>query len=252
MSMAMPAAAAPMAFGVDPTRRELYSLRQARYQEIGEQVGRLAQVSAGPLKLLDVGVWNGVSMRYIERQPGAEKIEFHGIDLKLHNTIYSRDRWASLQQGDLLEGFSHVPSNQFDVVICEQVLEHLPRLETAMATLCRVLKPGGRLIVGVPIFPPGVHLMRKHLVPLWDQLVGTKKVRGHLQAFSLGSFVSTLKRNCCCNLDVQSARGFRAISGGVLRPLENYRWWWQLGRATGRIAPSLCTEIQVVAVKKAP
>jgi hypothetical protein len=40
------------------------------------------------------------------------------------------------------------------------------------------------------------------------------------------------------------------LSGGVLRPLENYRWWWRLGRVTGRIAPALCTEIQVVAVKK--
>ena len=250
MSLAIPAAA-PMAFGVDPTRKERFSLRQARYHEIGEEVGRLLAnrpIDAGPLQLLDVGVWNGVSMRYIERQPGAERIEFHGIDLKLQPTIYNPSKWASLQDGDLLEGFPQLESHRFDVVICEQVLEHLPRVDTAIATLCRVLKPGGTLIVGVPIFPPGVHLIRRHAVPVWDRIVGTKKVRGHLQAFSLGSFTKALKRNG--DITVRSARGFRILSGGILRPLENRRWWWQLGRFTGRLAPSLCTEIQVVAEKR--
>lgn len=250
MSMALPAAT-PMAFGVDPTRRERYSLRQARYFEIGETVAQLlAQrpATAGPLKLFDVGVWNGVSMRYLEQQPGAERIEYHGIDLKLQPTVYSPKKWKSLQEGDLLGGFPHIPSEQFDVVICEQVLEHLPHVETAIATLCRVLKPGGTLIVGVPIFPQGVHLLRRHLVPVWDKIVGTKKTRGHLQAFSLGSFVSALKQNG--NVAIQSSRGFRILSGGVLRPLENHRWWWQLGRFTGRLVPGLCTEIQVVAVKQ--
>lgn len=248
MSMAL-RAATPMAFGVDPTRRELYSLRQARYQEIGDQVGRLLSRSSRQIKLLDVGVWNGVSMRYLERQSGAERIEFHGIDLKLHSSIYNVHRWASLREGDLLEGFSHVASEQYDVVVCEQVLEHLPHLDTAISTLCRVLKPGGTLIVGVPIFPLGVHLLRKHLVPLWDRMVEPAKVRGHLQAFSLGSFVRELNRHARCHLDIRSMHGFRVISGGLLRPLENTRWWWQFGRITGRLFPGLCTEVQVVAVK---
>jgi len=250
MSIALDAAV-PMAFGVDPTRRERYSLRQARYHAIGEDVGRLLHErpqSAGPLKLLDVGLWNGVSMRYVESQPGAERVEFHGIDLKLQPTIYQPRRWASLQEGNLLDGFPQVASNQFDVVICEQVLEHLPSVETAMATLCRILKPGGTLIVGVPIFPPGVDLLRRHLVPRLDRLVKKRKPRGHLQAFSLRSFVEALHANC--EITVAETRGFRILSGGILRPLENHRWWWQLGRTCGRYAPALCTEVQVVAVKK--
>ena len=250
MSVALPDAT-PIAFGVDPTRKERFSLRQARYHEMGETVGRLLAQrpdNAGPLKLLDVGVWNGVSMRYLERQAGAERIEFHGIDLQLQPDIYNRSKWSSLMEGDLLDGFPHLASHQFDVVICEQVLEHLPHVELAISTLCRLPKPGGTLIVGVPIFPPGIHLLRRSLVPMWDRVVGTKKTRGHLQAFSLGTFLRKLRRNG--DVTIQSARGFRILSGGVLRPLENYRWWWQLGRITGRLVPGLCTEVQVVAVKK--
>jgi hypothetical protein len=104
------------------------------------------------------------------------------------------------------------------------------------------------LIVGVPIFPPGLDLARKHLVPLWDRFVGRRKHRGHLQAFSQQSFVAALERNC--DIDIHAVRGFRIISGGVFRPLENFRWWWQFGRLTGRLAPGLCTEVQVVAVKR--
>ena len=36
-----------------------------------------------------------------------------------------------------------------------------------------------------------------------------------------------------------------------MRPLEYYRWWWQLNRRLGRMLPSLCTEIQVLARKQA-
>ncbi|MEL6237655.1 MAG: class I SAM-dependent methyltransferase [Pseudomonadota bacterium] len=38
----------------------------------------------------------------------------------------------------------------FDVVICSEVLEHLPDYSAALAEIRRVLKPGGRLCVTVP------------------------------------------------------------------------------------------------------
>ena len=129
----------------------------------------------------------------------------------------------------------------------EPVLEHLPEVNLAMATLTRALKPGGTLIVGVPIFPPGFDLVRRHLVPRIDRLAQKRKPRSHLQAFTLKSFQTALNRNC--DLQIDEARGFRILSGGVFRPLENHRWWWQFGRWTGRLAPGLCTEVQVVGRK---
>jgi SAM-dependent methyltransferase len=240
-----------LAFGVDPTRQEQYSLRQARYHAIGEEVARLIpdfQRRGERLKLLDVGVWNGVSRRYLEVQDPLETIEFHGVDLKLHHVIYKQDSWKALYEGDLLAGFPFLDSEQFDVVICEQVLEHLPQVNIALATLSRVVKPGGMLILGVPIFPRGVHLLRRHLVPLWDRLVGRRKPRGHLQAFSRLSFEAAIEKNC--DVEIVARRGFRMISGGLLRGLENHRWWWQTNRTLGTWFPGLCTEVQIVAVKR--
>lgn len=240
-----------LAFGVDPTRKERYSLRQARYQAIADTIWELTpafQQRGERLQLLDVGVWNGVSMRYIEPRDPAGLVEYHGIDLKLQPTIYRPEAWSSLQAGNLLHGFPFLPDNMFDVVICEQVLEHLPEVGGALHTLSRVLKPGGLMILGVPIFPAGVHLVRRHLVPAWDRLVRTKKIRGHLQAFSRGSFLREIGRHC--DVDIVATRGFRMISGGLLRPLENHRWWYRLNRRLGATLPGLCTEIQVLARKR--
>jgi SAM-dependent methyltransferase len=187
-------------------------------------------------------------MRHIEVRRGAERIDYHGVDIRFREGLYRRDDWSSLQLGDLTEGLPCLESDQFDVVICEQVLEHVAELDVAIAALARVLRPGGLLIVGVPIFPPGVDQVRKHLVPVWDRMAGVQKKRGHVQAFTKRTFVRALCRHA--DVEVRAVRGFRIVSGGMLRGLENYRWWWRLSRAAGALVPSLAIEIQVLAVKR--
>ena len=46
-----------------------------------------------------------------------------------------------------------------------------------------------------------------------------------------------------------AVRGFRIISGGLLRPLENYRWWWRFNRRLGELLPAACIEAQIIARK---
>jgi SAM-dependent methyltransferase len=239
-----------LAFGVDPRRPEKYSLRQARYYELGADIACLAQLrkeQGKRLQLLDVGFAGGVSMRYIEIHEGADNIDYHGVELQMHNDIFKRPRWAQLHEGDLTKGLPFLGSDQFDVVMCEQVLEHVHQVDFAMATLHRVLAPGGTLILGVPIFPPGLDVVRRHVVPITDRVFKVKKERGHVQAFTKRSFVARLCRNC--DLEIEQVRGFRIISGGVLRPLENQRWWWNFACSVGRVVPSLCIEIQVIGKK---
>jgi len=108
-----------------------------------------------------------------------------------------------------------------------------------------VLRPGGRLVIGVPIFPPPLHLVRKHLVPLLPSSLRPEDST-HQQAFSLASFRRELQKQ---PLTVEAVRGFRIVSGGLLRPLENYRWWWRFNRRLGELVPALCIEAQIIARK---
>jgi hypothetical protein len=105
------------------------------------------------------------------------------------------------------------------------------------------------MIIGVPIFPHGVHLIRRHVVPVLDKTIKLKKHRGHVQAWSLKTF----RREWESQPDIQfkETRGFRIVSGGLLRPLEFTKTWWRLNRMIGAAVPSLCTEVQMVGRKAA-
>jgi SAM-dependent methyltransferase len=185
---------------------------------------------------------------YVEVHAGTACIDYHAADRYPagRQRVYKHQQWHH-HQIDAEQGMPQLESDQFDVVICEQMLEHLHNAAGALAELVRVLRPGGLLIVGVPTFPHGPHLIRKHLVPFFDRLVD-RRPRPHVQAFSKRSFLAML-RQTCGNVAVQQTRGFRIASGGILRPLEYCRWWWRLNRKIGQLVPGLCVEIQIVASK---
>ncbi len=242
-----------MAFGVDAKRPHTYSLRQARYMELALTVRDYYPAwfgddkPVGGLKLLDIGCQNGVSRKYLDLIDKHGVIQYTGADLEFSPQLDRRQDWQ-LYHGDFQDGYPDIPDNTFDIVVCEQVIEHLPRYDLAMQTLSRTLKPGGLAIIGVPTFPDGLHLVRRHVVPVLDKLTRNKKVRGHVQAFSKRHFISELYRYS--DLKVLKTRGFRIASGGILRPLENREWFWHANRAIGRHLPGLCIEIQVAATKE--
>ncbi len=239
------------AFGVDPRRREFYSLRQSRYDALAEDISQWAgaAVSAGTaLTVLDVGCSSGLALRHLEGKPHFGNLVLSGADLK-EESVYKRNLYREFFTGDLMQGYPQIPSNAYDAVICEQVLEHLSELPMAIATLERVLRPGGRLIVGVPIFVPPLAIMRRHVVPVLDRITRRRKKRGHLQAFSVASFLNVMNKHSALNLI--EVRGLRIFSGGMLRTLENYRWWWKFNRWLGAQVPALCIEIQAIMEKPA-
>lgn len=240
------------AFGVEEGHAP-YRLRQARYYELGIDCANWAKnhyVQTGHnLRLLDIGTFDGVLRKYTEIHPGADHIDYSAVDLFPHGQefVYKHESW-SLYHENLEFGMSSLDSNSYDVIVCEQVLEHLHCPERAISEMYRVVKPGGRLVIGVPIFPPGLDLVRKHVIPVTDEIFCVKKVRGHVQGWSQGSFLRLL-RQVCPELEIIDKRGFRIVSGGVLARLEYFKWWWKINRKIGSMVPMYCIEIQVTTRK---
>jgi SAM-dependent methyltransferase len=238
-----------LAYGVDPKRPERYSLRQARYDALAHDIDALAAAAAAHgrrLDVLDIGSGGGASPRHLRARPHFCAIDIDATDIdrqyNVDETLYRR-----LYIGDLTKGYPHLASESYDVVICEQVLEHLYELETPLATIARLLKPGGRAFLGVPIFPPPLHLARRHLVPRLDRLMRSTRRRDHVQAFTLNNFKKLALAHS--KLRFVAARGFRVVSGGVLRPLEERRFWWAFNRWLGARAPAVCIEAQLILEK---
>lgn len=65
-----------------------------------------------------------------------------------------------------------VPNASFDVVLCTEVLEHLPDPVAAVREFARILRPGGRLVLTAPL-GSGIHQEPYHFyggfTPYWYQ-----------------------------------------------------------------------------------
>jgi SAM-dependent methyltransferase len=57
-----------------------------------------------------------------------------------------------------------LPKDNFDLVICYNVIEHLPRLPEALNRLARVVKPGGLVVIGAPV-PMSLNGLAARLTP---------------------------------------------------------------------------------------
>lgn len=239
------------AFGVEPSNRA-YRLRLARYQTMAEEVVvfiREQRLKEGEkLNLLDAGMGKGRSMRYIDGAGVSEHIAFFGFDKNTERlaSAYGRERWI-LKQCDVEVSGVPFDTAMFDIVICEQVLEHLANPGPVVEEMARVLRPGGLLIVGTPVFPPGLALVRRYVVPLFRRLV--RQNGGHVQVFTYWSLRRLIGKNG--RFSVRQTKGVRIASGGLLSLLEDYYWWYMLNRILGRLMPWLCPEIQVVARRQA-
>ena len=97
-------------------------------------------MASGFTQVLDVGCG---SSRILGAIPG-----MIGLDIQLHKLRYSRRYGNELVHGSIFE--LPFADASFDCVICSEVVEHIPAQEKPFDELTRVLKIGGRLILGTP------------------------------------------------------------------------------------------------------
>ena len=139
----------------NPLQRWLLSRFHRRVVSLARETG------AGTI--LDAGCGEGFTLSELEKSAPAASL--YGMDFSPAAVAWGRDRRvtrACLGAGDV----TRLPfaDDQFDLVLCLEVLEHLPRSEDGLAELLRVSK--GHALVSVPHEPwfRGANFLRgKHL-----------------------------------------------------------------------------------------
>lgn len=98
-------------------------------------------------KVLDVGCGMGDNLRYILR----ERDKFFGLEYA-ERTARAANRLLGDRAELLVGSASAIPfeNNEFDLVLCIEVLEHIPHDKEGCREIARVLKPGGALIISLP------------------------------------------------------------------------------------------------------
>ena len=84
----------------------------------------------------------GADLNYEDLLKARERLEFHD-----HIGAHGNGSWHLSVTDITCMPFK---DGEFDVVICSEVLEHIPEDSKAIRELIRILKPGGNLIVSVP------------------------------------------------------------------------------------------------------
>jgi ubiquinone/menaquinone biosynthesis C-methylase UbiE len=99
--------------------------------------------------ILDAGCGNGAhSVRLAQRGFKVTAVDFSDEALKLCNEnlkIHNLDSKVKVRKASLLE--LDFKDDSFDNVLCWGVLMHIPEIKVALNELCRVIKPGGNLIL---------------------------------------------------------------------------------------------------------
>jgi SAM-dependent methyltransferase len=103
--------------------------------------------------------------------------------------------------------------DRFDVVICEQVLEHVTDPWRAVANLKELCEPGGHVIVSTPF------LVRVHELPAYD-------MRDYWRFTPRG--LRTLLESAGLEVDEVSSWGNRDCVVGNFDRWPAYRWWHSL------------------------
>jgi len=112
----------------------------------------LALLSARPGETtLDIGCGNARDIIPILRA-GARIV---GVDLSEGMIHQARRELAAAghRDVDLAVGDAtqlKYPSASFDKILCSEVIEHVPDADAAVSEMCRVLKPGGTLVISTP------------------------------------------------------------------------------------------------------
>jgi 2-polyprenyl-3-methyl-5-hydroxy-6-metoxy-1,4-benzoquinol methylase len=98
-------------------------------------------------KVLDIGCGSGLFTAFLEDM-GFDVV---GVDISETAVRYARQRYAGVrfETASVEQGLSF-KNDEFDIVWCSEVLEHLFDVGAALTEISRVLRPGGKFVLTTP------------------------------------------------------------------------------------------------------
>ncbi len=130
----------------DGKHRDKTKEREKRIASCREELDYINSLTPG--KVLDVGCGLGFLLSGIDN-----KWEKHGVEISEFGANYAK-KYGKILCGVLQA--AEYESDSFDVILIYHVIEHMKNPISELKEIKRILKPGGKLIVGTPDFDCGL------------------------------------------------------------------------------------------------
>jgi SAM-dependent methyltransferase len=186
--------------------------------EVQEKIERLlrgiAPGAADPV-LLDVGCWDGESSRRWGEATGAKRLL--GVEVYEEQARLAEERGMEVARIDLEAERFPWPDGSVDVVVCNQVLEHLKNVWLPMSEIHRVLRPGGHAILSVPNLAA---LHNRVLLALGRQPTSIRVFGPHVRGYAFHEFCEFVERGGAFAIERRRAAGFYPLLSPWSKPLS--------------------------------
>jgi 2-polyprenyl-3-methyl-5-hydroxy-6-metoxy-1,4-benzoquinol methylase len=170
----------------------------------------------GQIKLLEAGC-GSMSHVHFEANVHAVGIDISQQQLEQNSAVHEKIL------GDIQD--YPLPKEEFDVVVCWMVLEHLPRPKEALLNMFGSVKPGGLLILGIPNLLSFKGIVTK-FTPFWFHRVFYRFMRyksGHFPTY-LRVVILPKKIRRLAKDNGFSVEFCEIVEGGVVQKVRTRFW----------------------------
>lgn len=182
---------------------------QAKFEGSRTYEAVLGMVKKIPVSntLLDIGCAEGTKTIQYAKMLSVPMERVYGIELKPKYVNLAQEQFEVLNINLEHDTFPF-QDQEIEVIICNQILEHLKNIFLPLSEMDRILKIGGHLIIGIP----NIAALHNRFFILFGRQPSCSTIEGpHVRSFTHKEFLKFIKKNT--NFEVQS------IGAATLYPL---------------------------------
>jgi SAM-dependent methyltransferase len=177
-----------------------------------------ACVSIANPRILDVGAGYGRDLMATGELLGRSH-ELYAIEAFPQAVEFLRSRQIDVQSVNLERERLPFEDGFFDVVICNQVLEHLKEIFWTTSELSRVTKVGGKLVIGVP----NLGSLHNRLSLMFGRQPPAMRVFGpHVRGYTASGMTDFLERGGFLKVSKIFGGNFYPLPPSTSRLMSNY------------------------------
>ena len=143
------------------------------------------KTTRGAVRLLDVGLGSGTDLMNIKNRLKDKDLELFGIECYKPNVEAACSKGITVFEINIEHERIPVPDSYYDVVVCNQTVEHTKEIFWIFSEIHRVLKKDGVAIIGVP----NMAALHNRFALLFGQQPTCVEILGpHVRGFTRPSF----------------------------------------------------------------